>query len=56
MRYNEITEARRGGDRNPRTSASDIVKVLQYYSSRGNEYYYISYTMLDKLGINPRSG
>ena len=56
MRYSELFEKRRGGDLNPRQSASDIIKTLQNYSSRGGEYYYISYTAIDKLGINPRSG
>lgn len=56
MRYRELFEKRRGGNRNPKIGSSNIIKVLQNYSSRGGEYYYISYTALDKLGINPRSG
>lgn len=55
MRYREINEARRGGDSNPKMGESDIVKKLQGYEGLG-EYYYMSYTVIDKLGINPRSG
>lgn len=54
MRYCELFEKRRGGDRNPRQTEGDIIKVLSDYSRR-NEYYFISYTMVDKLGINPHS-
>lgn len=56
MRYSEIKEARRGGDSNPKVGEADIIKSLNSYSSKPNEYYYMSYTVIDKLGINPRSG
>lgn len=55
MRYREISEARRGGSElNPRIG-KDInpVKYLLTYKNGG---YYMSYTAIDKLGINPRSG
>ena len=51
MRYREISEARRGGrDLNPRVNP---ISVLKKYVNSG---YYMSYTSIDKLGINPRSG
>lgn len=56
MRYSEIKEARRGGDSNPKVGEPDIIKSLDSYSRKPNEYYYMSYTAIDKLGINPRSG
>jgi hypothetical protein len=51
MRYREISEARRGGSElNPRINP---IKTLLSYDNSG---YYMSYTAIDKLGINPRSG
>ena len=51
MRYREISEARRGGrDLNPKLNP---ISVLKKYVNSG---YYMSYTSIDKLGINPRSG
>lgn len=54
MRYSELFEKRRGGDRNPRQTEGDIIKILNDYSRR-NEYYFISYTTVDKLGINTQT-
>jgi hypothetical protein len=51
MRYKEISEARRNPDQNPRQYALD---QLEKYLEQ-DVYYYISYTAIDKIGINPRS-
>ena len=49
MRYYEINEARRNPEQNPKL---DPIAVLEKYNNSG---YYMSYTAIDKLGINPRS-
>jgi len=49
MRYHEINEARRNPEQNPKL---DPVAVVEKYNNSG---YYMSYTAIDKLGINPRS-
>lgn len=50
MRYREISEARRNPEQNPKEKP--VEKLMQY----NNNGYYMSYTAIDKLGINPRSG
>jgi len=45
-----LTEARRNPDMNPKISAYEALKP---YSK--DERYFISFTQLDKLGINPKS-
>ena len=50
MRYSEISEARRNPEQNPKL---DPVAAVEKYNNSG---YYMSYTVIDKLGINPRSG
>lgn len=55
MRFAEIFERRSGGTKNPKMSEQDIINKIKSYDALG-EYYYMSYTMIDKLGINPRSG
>lgn len=49
MRYFELNEARRNPEQNPKL---DPIDVLKKYTDSG---YYMSYTAIDKLGINPRS-
>jgi hypothetical protein len=58
MRYNELCEARRGGSsKNPRIGVTQIIdKFSSIVTDDIDSMYYISYTMVDKLGINPRSG
>lgn len=51
MRYNEICEARRNRVDNPKT---DPVEVIADYLGQ-RDLYYMSYTVIEKLGINPRS-
>jgi hypothetical protein len=51
MRYIELSEKRRGGKDNPKV---DIFLELKKYLNSGEHY--ISYVVIDKLGINPRSG
>jgi hypothetical protein len=46
-----VPEARRNPDKNPRSYALDS---LEKYVNQ-DEFYYISYTKVDKIGINPRS-
>jgi hypothetical protein len=50
MRYHEISEARKNPDQNPKL---DPVAAVEKYNNSG---YYMSYTAIDELGINPRSG
>lgn len=50
MRYRELNEVRRNPDQNPKT---DPISVLEKYNNYG---YYMSYTAIDKLGLNPKSG
>lgn len=51
MRYGELFEKRRGGKLNPKV---DIYGELKKYVDSGEHY--ISFVVMDKLGINPRSG
>jgi hypothetical protein len=51
MRYSELFEKRRGGELNPKV---DIFGELSKYMDSGEHY--ISFVVMDKLGINPRSG
>lgn len=51
MRYREISEARRNPKQNPRSYAIDS---LEKYVDQ-DVIYYISYTKVDKIGINPKS-
>lgn len=52
MRYIELSEKRRGGvELNPK---GDVFSTIGKYVNRFD--YYMSYTVINKLGINPRSG
>lgn len=58
MRIIEITEARKNPELNPKTSINDIIitatdKVTSEIS--GVKNLFVSFTEIDKLGINPRS-
>lgn len=50
MRYHHLVEARRNPDQNPKENS---IKTLMQYNNSG---YYMSYTSIDKIGLNPRSG
>ncbi len=50
QKENTINEGRRNPELNPKVSA---IEALKPYST--NEDYYISFTAIDKIGINPRS-
>lgn len=51
MRYDSLYEARRNPQKNLRDNVISIIR--DYHSKR--DLYYMSYTNLDKLGINPNS-
>ena len=57
MRYSEIIEARRNPEQNPRqeTGHDGAVTKLQEFSRDELKRIGISMTMIDKIGVNPRS-
>lgn len=58
MRYTEFNEARKTPEQNPKTSINDIiVKAEQNTTSEiaGTTNLFVSFTTVDKLGINPTS-
>lgn len=58
MRYSEFTEARRGLEKNPKRSAAQEIGELYDdidETVAGTKNLFVSFTSLDKLGINPRS-
>jgi hypothetical protein len=58
MRYKELTEARRNPEQNPKISVNQAIKQRLQSGERGtpdNPKLFVSFTQLDKLGINPKS-
>lgn len=59
MKLYELLEARRNPDKNPRASINDIIS--DEYKERGKDQIagtdnlFVSFTQIDKLGINPKS-
>ena len=56
MKYNEfkIVEKRRNPAQNPKETEETIIAKLEKISA-GSDNFYISYTAIDKIGVNPRS-
>jgi hypothetical protein len=56
MKYNElkIVEKRRNPALNPRETEETIIAKLEKISANSDNFY-ISYTAIDKIGVNPRS-
>ena len=50
MKVYQITEARRNPEQNPKVS---INQEIDDYVAEENEPAYVSFTTVDKLGINP---
>lgn len=58
MRIREITEARKNPELNPKTSINDIIIAATDKTTSdiaGIKNLFVSFTAIDKLGINPKS-